>query len=282
MIVFDTAQEWRLLLYSVIVGAALGVLYDLMRISRLFMTLPAAPTSPKYYRMLSHLKLFRRTGQVTADPNDEADTRAVKVNEFAVGVVAFVEDILFFVTAALTAAVFIFHANTGDMRGFVLVGAVGGFALYLNTVGRLTLLFGELIVFVVRGALAAIYTHIITPTVKLIKRALSRAYRCTLGRLVDKHKQRKLHIAQQKRAEEIRAFCENLCDYIDIEADIKENINEFDQNEHTREARDLPGVRLSDNNIREHRNKIQQAGGGESRPRSENRYGKRKHRRAAE
>lgn len=40
MIIYDMTLYWRLLAYALLVGAALGALYDLFRISRLFLSIP--------------------------------------------------------------------------------------------------------------------------------------------------------------------------------------------------------------------------------------------------
>lgn len=41
MIIYDMAQSWRIFFASLVIGGALGVLYDILRLSRLFLTIPA-------------------------------------------------------------------------------------------------------------------------------------------------------------------------------------------------------------------------------------------------
>ena len=40
MTIYDMAQSWRIFFASLVIGGALGVLYDILRLSRLFLTIP--------------------------------------------------------------------------------------------------------------------------------------------------------------------------------------------------------------------------------------------------
>lgn len=273
--------QWQLLAYSIIVGLALGVLYDCMRISRLFLTLPASPTSPKYYRMLSKFKLFRKSGQVAAEISDEADNMSFRVNDFAVGIVSFFEDLLFFIVSAFIMTVFIFHANNGSVRGFALIGALFGFIIYLFSIGRLTLFSGELIVFLIREVLAWIYILLLLPFASALKRFAAWIYTKTIGRIVSHFKKRKLYLKTERRAKELNAFCSSISDII-IENTGRKINNEANQNEHAGQAHNISDLRLSDNYIRERGNKIQQTGRKPHAARSTHRERKQQHRSSPE
>ena len=218
MIIFDIQSQWLVLLYSLLVGAALGLIYDIFRISRLFMTLPSECTSVRYYRTLPRLKMFRASKQVTGDITAEPDALSIRINDFAVGIVAFFEDILFFCISAIALSVFVFNANTGQVRGFVLFGTLCGFILYLLTIGRATLFFGEVIVFIVRSVCSLIFTRLILPTIRTINKFFKFVYKSTIGKLHNKLKQRMSRRARVKRARQLYSFCSHIADYI-IESD---------------------------------------------------------------
>jgi ABC-type multidrug transport system fused ATPase/permease subunit len=280
MIILDMGLQWRLLAYSLLVGVGLGVFYDVMRLSRLFLSLPASPTSPKYYRIISRFKLFRKSGQVAAEISDEPDNLSFKVNDFAIWIVALVEDIVFFIISALVMTVFIFHANNGSVRGFALFGALVGFIVYLFTIGRLTLFSGELVVFLIRELLAWIYIILLLPLASALKRFASWVFRNTIGRIIAIVKKRKLRKITERRAKELISFCGRLAEII-IEQTGRDIINEANQNEHAGKADNISDVRLSDNNLRERGNKVQQTGRRKDAARSTRQERIRKHRSTA-
>ncbi len=113
-------QIYAFLAYSVVLGFALGVVYDVFRIIRMMFCVPSLMISRE-------LKGRERTGLL-------ANT------------VVFVCDILFFLVSACICAIFIFHANHGRVRGIALFASLIGFIIYYNTVGRLiTLVSGAVI-----------------------------------------------------------------------------------------------------------------------------------------
>ena len=214
MIIFDMRSQWLMLLCSLAVGIALGVLYDIFRISRLFLTLPSECTSTRYYRMLPRVKIFAESKQVTGDIDAEPDALSIRLNNFAVGVVAFVEDITYFSLSAVILSVFLYNLNTGKVRGFVLIGAFCGFMLYLLTVGRVTLFFGELIVFLIRSAASFVFLRLLLPLTKTIYRFVSFIYIHTIGRLRDKLRHKAELRARAKRQRQLCDFCSRLGEYV--------------------------------------------------------------------
>lgn len=128
------------LLYSAVVGAALGMLYDVFRIIRVAMK---------------------------PSPGMPATLRAVYD---AIGdTVIFTEDILFSFAAALVVIVFLFHINDGQLRWFVLAGAGIGFMLYYITVGRLLLLCAEAIISFIRMIIRFVLSLTLIPAIKAIR-----------------------------------------------------------------------------------------------------------------
>ena len=220
MIIYDMAQSWRIFFASLVIGGALGVLYDILRLSRLFLTIPARVADSSGPRCL-----FRMTDK-TLPENDDISastvTKAVvKADSVIVTIVAFVEDILFFTAAACVVAVFVFNANTGVSRGYLLVGAAAGFAAYLATVGRLTWLLGGAVVDAIRrlvrliiGLFRLIWKRLILPPARFIAgiakrfarfiyRGLRKIYMALIGRRIEKKREQKRLRLERERLEKL-------------------------------------------------------------------------------
>lgn len=220
MIIYDMAQSWRIFFASLVIGGALGVLYDILRLSRLFLTIPARVADSSGPRCL-----FRMTDK-TSPENDDISastvTKAVvKADSVIVTIVAFVEDILFFTAAACVVAVFVFNANTGVSRGYLLIGAAAGFAAYLATVGRLTWLLGGAVVDAIRrlvrliiGLFRLIWKRLILPparfTAGIAKRfarfiycGLRKIYMALIGRKIEKKREQKRLRLERERLEKL-------------------------------------------------------------------------------
>ena len=213
MIIFDMRSQWLMLLCSLGVGIFLGVLYDIFRISRLFLTLPSECTSARYYRMLPRVRLFAGSKQITGDIDAEPDALSIRLNNFAVGVVAFVEDIMYFCLCGAIISVFLYNLNTGKVRGFVLIGAICGFAFYLLTIGRVTLFFGELIVFLIRSLARLVFLRLILPTARAVQRIVGFIYIHTFGKVRGIIKSKSERRAREKRRRQLCEFCSKLAEY---------------------------------------------------------------------
>ena len=147
---FQIATQVKLLLYSFLGGAVLGAFFDLLRISRVFLRSPPYKSA---VRFISDAVLFT---------------------------VTLIEDILFFVVSAVCIILFCFKTNFGEWRGCMLVFAVLGFLIYINTVGRLTSLISRGLAAFMWFILHYISVSIIIPFARLILRLLSAIYRVTL------------------------------------------------------------------------------------------------------
>ena len=110
------SQLWAIV-YSLAVGVFLGLSYDVVRITRVLAGLrPCAPTR------LSSVNLpiiGRRAGEIK------------KRNRFFADVFVFCGDIIYFTFAAFVFLVFVFHANYGNGRWFIVGGCIVGFVLYI-------------------------------------------------------------------------------------------------------------------------------------------------------
>lgn len=149
---------FKLLLYSLLIGAFLGIFYDALRISRLFLTLPYNGK----FRIIE------------------------KANSITVFVVALIEDIIFFVVAAIAVALFVFNANKGNFRGFMLFGTVAGFLIYLVTIGKITGAVASLIVNTFRKITYLFIKFVFIPPIRWLIRLFVWLYGITLKPLVKK------------------------------------------------------------------------------------------------
>ena len=122
----------RLYLYALLLGIGLGILYDLLRITRVFL---GAHYSRRAARRLQelHLPLLR--------------PRLKRRESRALGIVVFLEDLLFCLFAAVAMILLFYEANRGKIRFPALICVGAGFLLYRSTLGRLVMLSSEVIVF---------------------------------------------------------------------------------------------------------------------------------------
>ena len=174
---FDMALQLNLLLYSLILGAFLGAFFDIMRISRVF------------------LSIF------FSEKTDHAVSKTV------IAVVSFFEDIIFFAVSAAATVLFCFQANGGSTRGFILLGMLGGFSLYIFTVGRITKLVSKAVSSIIYRLLSFVFRRIFSPIAVFFSRLAIRLYKITLGRSVSFIAGTLHHIYTEKSSRELNIFC---------------------------------------------------------------------------
>ncbi len=174
---FDMALQVNLLLYSLILGAFLGAFFDLMRISRVFLS----------------IFFSEKTGHT--------------VGNTVIAVVSFFEDIIFFAVSAAVTVLFCFQANGGSARGFILLGVLGGFSIYLFTLGRLTKLISEAISRLIYRLLSFVFRRILSPIAVFFRRLAAKLYKTTLGRAVSFVAGSLYHIYTEKSSRELNNFC---------------------------------------------------------------------------
>ncbi len=177
---FDMAWQWNLLLYSLILGVILGVFFDIMRISRVFLSLHG-------------------TGRI-----------ARLASQTFLTAVSFIEDVIFFVVSAITLVLFCFQANGGSTRGFILFGVIGGFFIYLQTVGRLTKLISNTLARLIYRLLSSVWHRILMPIARTILHLILKLYKHTLGRAVDRVLTWRHKHYTEKSAGELTLYCSRL------------------------------------------------------------------------
>ena len=122
----------RLYLLAVLLGVFLGVIYDILRISRVFL---GVRYSRRAFRSLYEKKLpyIKMSGERRESP--------------FLGTLIFFEDLFFGVFCGVSTILLFYAANNGNFRFLVLVCILGGFFLYRGTIGRPIMLASELIAY---------------------------------------------------------------------------------------------------------------------------------------
>lgn len=126
-----------LFLYSLAVGALLGVLWDIFRIIRLIVCKERSADDSFPIRLPSNER------EVIKALSFKHRQKIIPV------ILIFISDLLFCLFASATVILLLFHLNGGQIRGFVLFGAALGAVTYYFTVGKLTFAFSDRMI---RGA----------------------------------------------------------------------------------------------------------------------------------
>lgn len=179
-------------LYAIVVGAALGALYDVFRVGRMVLGLrPGGAETP-------HVRL-PLVGDVVRDG---------KHGGFFAAAAVFVGDILFFAIATAVYLVFVFHASSGYNRWFLTVGAIGGFAAYFFTLGKLVMRVSGVIRFVLLTMAAYIRFLLLFP----LRMAVKYLLRPTVFKISSKIAQKRTKKAKKALAKSL-VFVYNINNY---------------------------------------------------------------------
>lgn len=122
----------RLYFYALILGVCLAALYDLLRITRVFLGV--------HYSRRAADRLQRIRLPLLSPHKKSTESRAL-------GTVVFFEDLLFCVFSGVAFILLFYRANNGKIRFPVFICAAAGFLLYRGTLGRAVMLFSEVIAF---------------------------------------------------------------------------------------------------------------------------------------
>lgn len=122
-----------LLLYSLAVGVALGILYDaIMLVIDTAFPVSIAP--------VTHEKLLGATEREASRTLFAIDKR-IRARDVAL----FFSDIAFFLISAVAVIILLYHLNYGSVRVLSLVSVLVGYTVYRKTVGRPVLRFAKFI-----------------------------------------------------------------------------------------------------------------------------------------
>ena len=164
MEISQASLAW-LYFYALLLGIASGFLYDLLRITRVFLGVHYSRRAAKKIRDLQLPLLEKRKRR--------GESRAL-------GTVVFVEDLVFCLVVGIAMILLFYGANNGRIRMLAFVSAGAGFLLYRATLGRLMMLFSEIIAFCMETAVRYALFFLLYPikrTLKFIKK------RCTATKL---------------------------------------------------------------------------------------------------
>ena len=176
-----------LYLYALIMGGALGALYDAFRITRVFLGVHYSRRAARRLQelRLPFLKPYKR----------RRESRAL-------GVVIFFEDLIFCLLAGILLILLLYEANNGKFRFPVILCAGAGFLLYRGTLGRLVMLFSEVIAFLIETAVRYLLFFLLFPLrvailwgKKQVKKMTDRAVQ-----IQNKSMRRRYTVAQSSRA----------------------------------------------------------------------------------
>lgn len=148
-----------LLLYALTVGAALGVLWDVFRVIRI----------AAYGRRVRPKRLFIRLPAEENEVKKLFRVNAPQKSSVLSFICVFISDIAFCIFSALCVILLIFRLNNGNFRGFALLGAIVGFTVYYFTVGKLTVIFSDMIIRAVKRVIRFILSLTVLPIVRLFR-----------------------------------------------------------------------------------------------------------------
>ena len=153
----DPLSLLSLLLSSLASGVVLGVLYDVIRISRVLLGVNHYVTAIEKKNACP--KLCQR----------QRKQKRPRLVAALFQIVLAVQDILYCLTIGAVAAVLMFYHNNGVFRSFVIVGILLGIVAYLLTVGKLVIRASEYVVFSIKRVTLYVVYYTSWPFVALFR-----------------------------------------------------------------------------------------------------------------
>lgn len=158
---FSTAEHFRVMLYSVFIGIFLGVIYDVVKLSRVMLGISAYSETGKKLAQIS-LPLIK---------NRSSAAKPRRSSAFSV-IMLFLGDIVFSLISAAVYSVFLFHAIRGLVRWYFLLASAAGFFLYYFTVSKIAMVAIEILFFGIKTVLRYIVFLLVLPIRLLCKTVL--------------------------------------------------------------------------------------------------------------
>lgn len=163
-----------LYLCAVLLGFALGAVYDALRITRVFLGV--------HYSRRTARALRRISLPMLAPIKDRGESRAL-------GLVVFLEDFCFCLLAAILLILLFYEMNDGKPRLLTVVICAGGFLIYRATLGRLVILFSEVIAFVLEVAVRYLLFVLLFP-IQRVGQCLVKGARGATSRVKEKRQKK--------------------------------------------------------------------------------------------
>lgn len=168
-------DPYRLLIGAFLLGAALGVVYDVFRVIRIA-RLPGETYDGGILKKFKPQKPIITFGKGVKKAASAANDAVV-----------FIEDMIFFIVCAAAETVFFLAENDGEIRIYCIIFTVLGFFLYMKTAGRCVIYFSSKIIFFVRCLLYWIFYIIIVPVryvLRVFYRVGAALYGVSVGKTV--------------------------------------------------------------------------------------------------
>lgn len=164
----------KLLAASLLLGIALGALYDLFRIRRLAFTRLAGMEHPAEWRK--------------------------RLIAIADRLLLHTEDLLFGLTVGISTVLLYFALSMGQVRLMALLGEGIGFLLYRLTLGRLVMASADLILRLIASVIELIVRYLILPPLRLLRR-LANALIGKIARRIGRWREKRMRAAAQRETE---------------------------------------------------------------------------------
>ena len=139
-----------LAVYSIFFGALLGVVYDLIRVTRVLFGAEREGNGKTDFRYIE-LPIIKRK----AYPE-----KSNKLSGFLLNVWIAVGDVIFAVSCGVLAIMIAYAYNSGKVRAVIFIGLILGFLAYYFTIGRLVMRASELITFLIRSMAVYIWEFV--------------------------------------------------------------------------------------------------------------------------
>lgn len=143
----------RLILAALAFGGWLGVLHDLSRLVRIFL---GASGQGKTFERLASIRL-PIVGRSLGERKKGTPHR------IALMILTFFQDVLWFLIAGVGTVILNYYYNDGKFRIYTVAALLIGFVVYYFTLGKLVMLFSEVIVFFVRSFCLIVFCLVCRP-----------------------------------------------------------------------------------------------------------------------
>ncbi len=153
-----------LLLYSFLIGVLLGLVYDAFRVLRIALYGRKKAEKEKMIPLAGDAKSIDKILK------GEQKQGFPSLSFFFI----FVCDIAFCVFSALMVTVMLFQFGDGRVRLFSLLGAFVGFTVYYFTVGKIVMLFSDVIISAVKAIIRTVLRFTLYPVCAVLLRAGSK------------------------------------------------------------------------------------------------------------
>ncbi len=153
-------RAFTLLLYSLAVGAILGVIWDVFRVARI----------AAFGRKKRPKSVFVPLPADRAELEQILNVDTSEKRSFFAAASVFISDLGFCVFSAICVILLLFQLSEGEIRGFAFAGAAIGFTVYYFTIGRLTVIFSDAIIRAIKKLINLILSVTFLPILRLIRR----------------------------------------------------------------------------------------------------------------